>query len=210
MTTATMTVSEAEAIAGTLSKPGKMPCHSTSTPASNCITGSKLAKVQGSVCDGCYALKGNYRFGNVQRALQRRLEGIEHPQWIAAMVTLIESKNEGYFRWHDSGDIQSVQHLEKIAKVAQLTPNVKHWIPTREYAIVKEFRKTNEVPSNLVIRLSAHMIDGAAPTNYGLPTSTVVSDDTQRTCNAPDTAGKCADCRACWNPKIKNVAYGLH
>jgi hypothetical protein len=200
----------AESIAGTLSKPGKMPCHSTSTPASSCKTGSKLAEVPNSVCFGCYALKGNYRRGNVQDALQRRLNGITHPEWVDAMVTLINSKGEDYFRWHDSGDIQDTAHLAKICEVARRTPHVKHWIPTREYAIVKAYRKAHDIPENLVIRLSAHMIDSKPPTGYGLPTSTVTTNESHRTCNAPEQNGKCADCRMCWNPSIPNIAYGLH
>ena len=38
----------------------KMPGLSYSLPAWECITGAKLRKVKGSVCAGCYALKGNY------------------------------------------------------------------------------------------------------------------------------------------------------
>jgi len=200
---------QAESIAGTLSKPGKMPCHAISIPATECITGSKLVKVPDSVCHGCYALKGNYRFRNVQDAMQRRLDGIDHQAWVDAMVWLILDANEGYFRWHDSGDVQGLDHLRKIIEVAKRTPNVKHWIPTREYRIVQTYRKLyGEFPANIVVRLSAHMVDKDPPSAMGLPTSTVVR--TGYTCPAPDQGNKCQDCRACWDPEVPNVSYSLH
>ena len=100
---------EAKLITGGLSAPSKMPGPAFNLPAQACITGAKLVKIPGSVCAGCYALKGRYRFKNVKTALSRRLEGLTHPQWIPAMVVLID--NTPWFRWHDLGDLQSVQHL---------------------------------------------------------------------------------------------------
>ena len=70
---------ELKEITGGLSKPSKMPGFSYNFPATRCITGSKLVKIPGSVCSGCYALKGRYRFSNVKNAMQRRLDSINHP-----------------------------------------------------------------------------------------------------------------------------------
>jgi hypothetical protein len=164
-----MNATEAVAIAGTLSKPGKMPVHATSLPATACKVGARLVEVEGSTCSGCYALKGNYRFGNVQRALLRR-----------------------------------------IVEVCEKTPNVRHWVPTREYKVVGLYRKLyGEFPSNLVVRLSAHMVDSSPPSGYGLPTSTVTRNG-GATCPAPTQGNKCLDCRACWEPTVVNVAYKYH
>jgi len=71
-----MNKKEAIKITGGLSKPSKMPGPAFNLPAQACITGSKLVKIPGSVCSGCYALKGRYRFPNVKEALTRRLEGL--------------------------------------------------------------------------------------------------------------------------------------
>ena len=60
---------EARKITGGLSKPSKMPGPAHNLPAVACKTGAKLVKIPGSVCAGCYALKGRYRFNNVQDAL---------------------------------------------------------------------------------------------------------------------------------------------
>ena len=55
-----MNTKEAIAITHTLSKPSKMPGFAIGIPAKECKTGAKLRKIKGSVCFGCYALKGCY------------------------------------------------------------------------------------------------------------------------------------------------------
>ena len=121
---------EAREITGGLSKPSKMPGPSYNLPAASCQTGAKLAKIPGTICHGCYAMKGRYRFRNVRLALARRLESLDHPQWVQAMTILI--KGEKFFRWHDSGDLQSAWHLQQIFEVCNNTPDTAHWLPTRE------------------------------------------------------------------------------
>jgi hypothetical protein len=61
-----MKVIDALKITGSLSKPSKMPGWAYGLPAKECKTGGKLAKVPGSVCYDCYALKGCYVFKVVQ------------------------------------------------------------------------------------------------------------------------------------------------
>ena len=193
-------------ITGGLSKPSKMPGFSYNLPATKCITGSKLVKIPGSVCSGCYALKGRYRFSNVKDAMQRRLDSINNPLWPQAMAAQILSHKPKFFRWHDSGDLQSLDHLKKIFEVCNLTPGIEHWLPTREATIIGCITP-DQVPKNLIIRLSAHKVDGKAATFWPW-TSTVVTSE--KTCPAAEQGNKCLDCRACWNRDVKNVAYGKH
>lgn len=202
------TLREAEAIAGVLGEPSKMPGYSYGLPAKRCKTGATLVEVKGSVCSGCYALKGNYRFPSMQTGLERRFQSITHPLWVAALIFMIQYRSAKHFRWHDSGDIQSLDHLEKIADVAEQLPKVRFWLPTREKAIVAAFlRKHMAWPSNLIVRLSGTMIDGPAP--IGFPhTSTVVTSGS--TCPAPRQGNACGPCRRCWNPRVANVAYAKH
>ena len=182
-----------------------MPGPAYNLPASKCITGSKLVKIPGSVCHGCYALKGRYRFPNVQAALERRLKAIESPQWVDAMIQLIKPHKE--FRWHDSGDIQSLEHLQNIFRICRKTPDTKHWLPTREAQILKRV-SVNEVPRNLVIRFSSHMID-QGPVSFWPWTSTVTTDG-NHSCPAAKQDNECKDCRQCWSRDVKNVSYGKH
>ena len=198
---------------GGLGYPSKMPGTSYGISAHACITGGKLASVLGSVCHGCYALKGNYQYTSVQIAHKRRLASINGPHWTAAMVTLLQNSGERWHRWHDSGDLQSVQHLLKICAVAALTPKIHHWLPTRELTIVQAYiAQGGSVPDNLTIRVSATMVDGRA-TNKWLVTSgvhTAAPNDTTHVCPAPLQNNKCGKCRACWSKEVAHVSYHKH
>ena len=149
-------------------------------------------------------MKGCYVFKVVQDAQYRRLAAIRDPQWVTAMAHLINSKKPDVFRWHDSGDVQDLDHLNKIFSVCKLTPGRRHWMPTRE-AWIKDH--LDRCPSNLVIRFSAPMVDQAAPASWP-NTSTVVT--AHATCPAPHQDNQCKDCRNCWNSEIKNISYGQH
>ena len=194
---------EAKEITGGLSAPSKMPGPSYNLPAQACVTGSKLVKIPGSVCSGCYALKGRYNFSNVRLALARRLESLGHPQWILAMTVLI--KGEPVFRWHDSGDLQSVEHLKRIFEVCNRTPETSHWLPTREAKFLP--LNTDSIPKNLIIRMSSHRID-QAPVKSWPWTSTVSTGSF--TCPASKQGNECKSCRNCWNREVANVSYPKH
>ena len=199
-------------ITGSLSKPSKMPGHAYGLPAKECKTGGKLQKVKGSTCEHCYALKGCYVFKVVQAAQYKRLEAIKHPQWVQAMAAQINSKKTKFFRWHDSGDVQDVEHLLKIFEVCRLSPDVKHWMPTRE-AWTKKY--LSQCPENLVIRFSMPMVD-QAPSKSWPQVSTVITQDqpwfgaTSKMCPAPQQDNSCKDCRACWSKDIQNISYWAH
>jgi len=203
-----MLIKEAKEITGGLSKPSKMPGPAYNLPASQCITGAKLVNVKGSTCSGCYALKGNYiRFPAVQKAMERRARSLVHDSWITAMVTLI--KKHRWFRWHDSGDLQSVQHLKNIFEVCKLTPDTRHWLPTREARFIN-LMDPAVVPKNLKIVLSDHMNDQATPPSWWPYTSGVTTKHGTVTCPAASQGNKCRSCRKCWDRNTKRVIYGKH
>jgi hypothetical protein len=199
-----MNTKEAWTLVGGLSKPSKMPGWAIGIPAAECKTGNKLKLIPNSVCSGCYAEKGCYVFAVVQAAQYKRLKAIDHPQWVEAMATLINSKKPDVFRWHDSGDVQDEAHLNKIFEVCRLTPGKRHWMPTRE-AWIKDHMQA--APANLVVRFSSPMID-QGPVKSWANTSTVSTKS--RTCPAPDNNNECGSCRACWDPLVKNIEYGKH
>lgn len=198
----------------TLSKPSKMPCQSWSVPAMACKTGSKLAQVEGSICHGCYALKGFYRMPNVQAVLQQRLALMESDSWVSEMIALIGStESSGFFRWFDSGDLQSLKNLKNIVKIALALPKIRFWLPTKEYGIVSEYYELyGPFPKNLTVRLSAYMVDKDGPNllanHMGLTTSEVRTSG--ETCPSSKQDNKCLDCRACWDKNIKTVIYKKH
>lgn len=202
-----------ESIAGSLSKPSKMPGYGYGLPAlTSCKTGSKLAKIPGTSCSKCYACKGHYVMPNVVEAQAKRLESISDPLWVEAMVAMISSHREKYFRWHDSGDITSIEHLSKLVQIAVRLPEYKFWLPTQEHALVSKFRKTHgEFPPNLTVRLSVPKIDGR-PLKTDLTSSSVVkhSKAAGHECPAPNQGNKCGECRACWSKEVKHVSYRQH
>ena len=136
--------------------------------------------------------------------MDRRLAALKDQRWVRAMVTLMEGRK--YFRWHDSGDIQSAWHLARILEVCKQTPSTKHWLPTREAQLLA-LMDPAIIPPNLIIRLSATKVNGAASISW--PWTSTVSTTT-KTCPASDQGGKCLDCRSCWSRDIKNITYAKH
>ena len=199
-----MKVKEAIKITEGFTRTSKMPGLSYSLPAWECKTGSKLRKVKGSVCASCYALKGNYtRYPAIKAAQYRRLKAMKSPLWVTALAAVI--KRQKWFRWHDAGDVQDQQHLNKIFEICRLTPETNHWLPTRE-AWIKDHLASK--PDNLVIRFSPPMVNQRAPESW--PNSSMVVDKGFHTCPAPAQGGKCGSCRQCWDSNIKVVSYGKH
>ena len=217
---------EAETAVGGLSSPSKMPSYAWSISAKRCNTGSKLAKVKGSVCYNCYALKGRYMFNNVQDALERRFNAwtSNREKWVDAMIYIMHNKKHivdtKVFRWFDSGDIQGKDMLKDMNTVAWASPNVRFWLPTKEYKIVKD--NDMEIAPNLVIRVSAPNVDKNFPTwaydknNHTYDyISTVYNKDNLHmanghVCPASKQGNECGSCRACWSDKVSEVSYVSH
>ena len=194
-----------------------MPCHGYSIPAKACNVGAKLRKVANSVCSSCYALKNRYMFNNVQTAMTKRLNALSRnvTLWERNLTELINRKEKsGYFRWHDSGDLQSMEHLTAINNIANSLSHIKFWLPTRERSLVGSWTAQNKLAQNLTIRLSASIVGTglSSPTvgNYTINTSSVGWASSKFNCPAPKQNNACGSCRACWDRDIPNTNYHLH
>ena len=202
-----MKVKEAKKITGSLTRTSKMPGLSYSLPAWECQVGKKLRAVKGSVCSGCYALKGNYtRYPAIKAAQYFRLASLMDPRWVKAMT--VQVKRQKWFRWHDAGDLQSVEHLKKIFQVCNNTPGTMHWLPTREVKYTR-LMDPEVVPKNLKIVISDHMVDQERGV-LSWPYTSGVTTANDATCPAPSQGGKCGSCRACWDRSTTRVIYGKH
>jgi len=190
----------------------KMPGTTFPICAFACYTGSKLAKVKGSVCEQCNMRRLQKIRPSVDQGYKTNLfkwQVSNTSNWIDAMVFQIKRyAADGYHRWFDSGDLQSMEMLEAIAEVARQTPKVKNWLPTKEYQIITKYLKTNTLPANLIVRVSAAMIDGK-PSKAFRNTSTVHRNNEPLgfECKARTRGNACGPCRACWDKRIKNVSY---
>lgn len=219
-----LTKADAKIVCGSVSQTTKMPCKSSSLPTEACETGFKMAKIAGSICSMCYADKGNYakyaitikpaQFARLD-AVHQAMANADYAQaWVSGMVALIGT--DAYFRHHDSGDLQGLRHLELIAALCDATPGTRHWLPTREYGIVKAYiAKHGQLPGNLTVRLSAMYPDqpvSVPKSLQGLPGIAVSNVHTDapigEACKAPTQAGECRDCRACWTNAT--VSYAIH
>lgn len=217
--TSAMTKKDALAIVGSLGKTTKMPGYSWGITAKKCNVGSRLANVANSVCSGCYALRSYYRYPSVTKSHEKRLnlfnESLKKDNgesWIEAMAFLL--KGEKYFRFMDSGDLQSLEMLDVFIRLCKRLPKCKFWLPTREYGIVNLWHTNNGAfPKNLRIRLSGLMVNGPAPEgiakrlNVG---TSQVSNQGNHTCHAIKNNNECGDCRKCWDGRVSNVIYKKH
>lgn len=229
------TQAAARKLTGGLSSPGKMPCHSYGLPAAECNVGSKLRAAttpdNPTVCGGCYALKGSYRmYPEVIPAQYRRLSSVYHAlayadaraDWVRAMVALVgwQSRDSRVFRWHDSGDLQTVEHLSMLAEVADALPWVTFWLPTREGRILRDWMaEYGALPANFTVRQSAalvgHIQSPEKVRDSGRTVSAVALKgqtlpDGAHACPAYKQDGACGSCRACWSPNVPVVVYPLH
>jgi len=145
-------------------------------------------------------------------AQQRRLSATDDPQWVEAMVSSLDDNR--WFRWFDSGDLQSADMLLKIFEVARRTPWCNHWVATRERSFVREALAQEAVPENLVLRVSATWPDVPVRKMYldGVQYANVHKNEAPdgHRCAAPDNGGECGDCRVCWGKDMEVVSYGLH
>lgn len=221
-----ITKKDAQTVCGSLTQTSKMPCKSSSLPTESCQTGFKMAQIPGSICASCYADKGFYAvYANTIKPAQfARLDAVwqamQDPDaaalWVSGMVSLIGA--DLYFRHHDSGDLQGLAHLELIAQLATATPHCQHWLPTREYGIVKEYISNHgALPSNLIVRLSAMYPDqpvkipASLRGHANITSSNVHTPGAQihgHACQAPANNGACGSCRVCWSGEI--VSYEIH
>ena len=207
-----MTKAAATTAIYSLGDTSKMPESSYGLSASKCITGRKLAKIAGTVCSGCYAMEGKYPATSVQKSHAGRLACWQRDpaSWIAGMVRLLE--NTRFFRWFDSGDLQSPLMAKAIVTIAWSLPNTRFWLPTRETSFISRF--SSEIPDNLTVRLSSNFPDRIRKVANGFQTSTVISGKVSlpeiTACHCHEQGNKCLDCRACWSKEIHNIGYLAH
>lgn len=208
-----LTYDEAWKLVGGLSEPSKMPCYGWSVSAKRCNIGRKLAKIADSICHGCYALRGNYMFPMVQKCLERRFAMAQRKTFVPAMVYLLKVLTPRYFRWYDSGDLDSIQTFKKMVDIAIQCPETKFWLPTKEYKVIQDFIKAgNKIPDNLCVRLSSYMVDESGPIVLAHRLGVTISEVTREGFNCPASkqGNKCLDCRKCWDKKEFVVSYKKH
>lgn len=164
-------------------------------------------------CKGCYATTGNYRFENVKAPRRHNKEDWQRLAWSDDMVS--ELKKDTHFRWFDSGDMYTLALAEKILEVMKRTPWVSHWLPTRMHKFPKFRQVLSEMQTlpNVMVRFSSDSITGDYTKKlHGsviIPTAADIKPG-MTLCRAYENEGKCSGCRACYDKKVKVIAYPAH
>jgi hypothetical protein len=207
-----MLVKDARTFGVISTKNTKMGSTTFAIDAFACKVGSKLAKIEGTPCSTCYARKIQKLRPSVDQGWKANLakwNASDPILWIKAMAFQIERYNDdGFHRWFDSGDLQSVEMLDAICQVAKATPQIKHWLPTQERGIVKQYSKP--IPDNLIIRVSASMVNGDKPSFNHASQVFYKVDPKGFECGASKRGNACGPCKACWDKSIDFISYPKH
>ena len=201
-----------------LSYTSKMPGASLSLPAgTTCPTGAKYRNDPNGICSKCYAQKGLYNQPKVKECRQWRLAYTQTAEFVTDMVGLLHREarlGRPHFRWHDSGDTYSLEYGHKIMDIIEATPEIWHYIPTKEVALFTQLLAARKKPRNVVVRISAVHIDqlpASIPAGcQGCMTFKTARPTQAFPCHATMGDHSCGACRACWNPNIPLIAYKLH
>jgi len=195
----------------------KMPGTTFAIDSFACLTGSKLATNPNTPCFSCYARKLQRLRPSVNQGWKANLAKWEQSnpeQWEQAIAfQILRYNTDNYHRWFDSGDLQSVAMLQSIVNVCNMTPDINHWLPTQEREIVKQFHKNGgTLPDNLVIRVSASLLDGKLPNGFANGSQVFTKTNTPKgfECKARTRNNNCGDCRACWSSDVKLISYPKH
>lgn len=207
-----MLVKEAKEFGVISTKNTKMGSTTFAIDAFACKVGSKLAKIEGTPCSTCYARKLQKLRPSVDQGWKANLakwNASDPILWIKAMAFQIERYNvDGFHRWFDSGDLQSLEMLDAIVEVAKATPTIQHWLPTQERGIVKQYSKA--IPDNLIIRVSASMVNGDKPSFDHASQVFYKVDPKGFECKASKRGNACGPCKACWDKSIDFISYPKH
>jgi hypothetical protein len=185
-----------------------------------------------NVCHFCYATRHRYAMPMTKRAMARRMDAWQRATWVPSMVFALRQSKRRCFRWFDSGDIQNYAHLLKILSIVEQTPDVRHYLPTKEAGELRwAFHvERRDIPSNLVIRICSPKIqpgwvmDGVlvwAAYRPAIKKASVWRAEKVAkrrgkmlgrafVCPAKNTNNHCGRCRACWSPNLEEVIYELH
>ena len=121
-----------------------------SIPAGNDKASGKITcPFAGSCLSLCYAKKGMYRFGNVERALSKRYEASKESDFVARITSelaKVKKDKPVYVRIHDSGDFYSPSYFAKWLEIARLNPSVRFYAYTKSHSFI---RGNFAIPENM-------------------------------------------------------------
>lgn len=167
----------------------------------------------------CYAMKGNYRFQNVQESMEQNLSFCQRSRE-GYFGEIIDYINNGvvifkYFRWHAAGDIIDEEYFKGMINVALKSQHTSFLAFTKKYELVNDWMTKDRPPKNLNIIFSAWGDDFVFQTPFNLPVAYIKFKDADKNTRIPNTAikcsGDCTNCLQCWNIKCgQSVVFNKH
>lgn len=112
-----------------------------SIPAGNDKKSGKITcPFAGSCLKLCYAKRGMYRFGNVERALSKRYQASKEDNFVELIsneLSKVKKDKQTYVRIHDSGDFYSPAYFTKWLEIARLNPTVRFYAYTKSHSFIR-------------------------------------------------------------------------
>lgn len=106
-------------------------------PAFRSKSGLATCPMAGRCASGCYAMSGTYRFSNVAKAYETRLELTQSPNFQSIIMaelsklTLKHKTGQILIRVHDSGDFYTKDYQQAWYKIAALNPRIQFYAYTK-------------------------------------------------------------------------------
>lgn len=153
---------------------------------------------------GCYALKGNYTYNNVNLSAWRNLYfyNQNHAGFFAQIAAELQEADGlrpwKWFRWHESGDIVNYEYFCGMVEIARKFKNINFMAYTKKYDIVNRWINENgALPRNFTIIFSVWGLYGIGMNDNNLPCS-YVAMNADSDSHIPKTAQKCEKgCKEC-------------
>jgi hypothetical protein len=116
-------------------------------PAYQSSTGMKTCPNAAACAKGCYALAGAYRFSNVAKVFEARLQATLNPDFEARLIAEINMRGAELIRIHDSGDFYSQAYLDKWLRIIEQCPDVQFYAYTKMVSMLK----STQLPPNFTV-----------------------------------------------------------
>jgi len=118
-----------------------IPAYKSNTGLVTCPMADKCVK-------GCYATMGTYRFSNVARAFEERLQLTLSDSFVQVIDSEIKRRKVLRVRIHDSGDFYSPVYLSKWLEIMRLNPSTQFYAYTKMVKVFKDFENRGLMPVN--------------------------------------------------------------
>lgn len=193
---------------------GKMEyINSLNTEKTFSCTCNKMQKLKSTICNSCYVDKTKNQYKQVTSAtiynsLLLRFVDLQDNQ-------IFRTYNTNFFRFESFSDLQNMQHLENLMKIANANPFTTFTLWTKNIQLVKNYFKNNSIPENFILIISSPIINNKLNDNIfksfyeigfkenNFKVFTVYDDETVKI----NCKKKCIECLKCYTKNdIKHIS----